>query len=56
MVWLAPFGNFEVSQSALRNGELKVNVRLDDFVASADDVELETLVRFDDLIDDHASL
>ena len=54
MVWLAPFGNFEVSQSALRNG--KVNVRLDDFVASADDVELETLVQFDNLIDDHASL
>ena len=38
----------------VRNG--KVNVRLDDFVASANDVELETLVRFDDLIDDHASL
>ena len=55
MVWLAPFGNFdsEVSQSALRNGKLKVNVQLDDFVASADDVELETLrptlVQFDDL-------
>ena len=49
MVWLPPFGNFEVSQSALRNGKLKVNVQLDDFVASADDVEFETLVQFDDL-------
>ncbi|KAH8046007.1 transferase [Aureococcus anophagefferens] len=49
----AAFDDVDGARRPQRGGKLNVNVQLDDFFAFSDDVELEALVQFDDLIDDH---